>query len=625
MKLHYIRFSRLLALAALGVSLGLPLAPVAFAQEGDGKSPAMALKGADIHQLVAQLSEDPQSALRRITELANTFYRSDEGLEKYNLVLNWSPALPAGQTASLNLLPSTMDQMSLQWSVHPLAKKNPYFLLDALIQLKEVYNIENIESLETTAAKGHPDNPDLTYYKQSLTSLGPALGLPEFRDFHPVHGTQTPAEFIEMQTNAAAGSVFAQRRLAEMENEKFNLLKTALRSFLPIKNLQESTQKKDLIEFAASKGVHLTPATPLEELLKRFQEQMDQKNQERLERLNALAKATYSQQIQQYRDEAPARNKIVQTASLAEMVKANDREGVARVMEKLLPWAFMEPTETYFWSEFVDSIRHPNYKNAPILFRGMDSEEKLQGLYEANGTLVGGGLFSKSLAADPGFQLFKLKNLPETFETFGTHGVYKSKRTRPLARPHTLTKMMVNHAINPEGSPFISLTYDLRTAYVFSKGKNLTVDSADELEKKRQAYLKSSQAGGVATIRVDPRRLLVNSLSLHDAELEVLASMLIFPDEVLYLENGTRYAVEVLDLPRSEGSRYRKYEVPVEHYYARARAAVYQKTGLVLPENPTQLRVQGRVQFIHGLKNLETLFSKAASKGVRRCERVFLN
>lgn len=625
MKLHKSRFSRLLALAALGVSLGLPLTPIASAQEGDGKSPAMALKGADIQHLAAQLSEDPQSALKRITEFANVFYRSDEGLEKYRLVLNWTPALPVGQTASLTLLPSAEEKLTLQWSVHPLAKKNPYFLLDALIRLKDAYNIENIESLETTAIKDHPDNPNLTYYKQSMTRLVPTLGLPDFGDFHSANGTQTPAEFIEIQTNAAVGSVFAQRRLAEIENEKFQLFKSALSTFLPIKNLPEAEQKMDLIEFAASKGVRLNPMAPPEELLQRFQEQMDQKNQGRLMGLNALAKITYSQQIQEYRNEAPARNKMVQTAPLAQMVKANDREGVARAMEKLLPWAFMEPTEKYFWSEFVDSIRHPNYDNAPILFRGMDSEEKLQGVYEANGTLVGAGLFSKSLAADPGFQLFKLKNLPETFETFGTPGIHKNKRIRPLAHPHTLTKMMINHAINPVGSPFISLTYDLRMAFVFSKGKNLTVDSADALEKKREAYLKSSQAGGVATIRVDPRRLLVNSLSPHGSELEVLASMLIFPDEVLYLENGTRYSVEILDLPRSEGARYRKYEVPVEDYYARARAAVYQKTGLVLPENPTQLRDQGRVQFIHGLKNLETLFSKAASKGVRRCERVFLN
>lgn len=587
------------------------------------KTYSSALTFEAIKKLEASILSNPHSAIDKIVHIANTSLSdADNGMKNFKITVKYSNALPAGETTYLELVSSDPTKVTMQLNVHEAAKTNPFFFLEGLVEMRNLYDLDLINAYETKTVYGHKHpnhhHAPIVDYQYINMNLNKNLGFPTPEVAHMKEDWQqklTPMEFIEVQSNASAGSAFAQRRLQELKNNNFILVKRGLESFLPIKNLSPENKKKYLSEYAMAKGITPSGNDSYEVTLKKLIDVIDLRDKQKIDALNGLAKKTYQQQVNRYKEGAGLREMIVQGPALNEMIKANDREGVAKAMEVMLPWDIMEPTEKVFWSDFVEAVRRPNYTNAQILFRGIDAEEKFQAVTDAKGNVVSGGLLSKRLTAGSGSHLFKLKGLPETFETFGTNGVRDKKRISPLTQPHTLTKMMLNHAQNPAGSPFISLSYSLSTAFNFSSGKSIKSKNQADYEQQLAKHLKSNASGGVATIRIDPRRLLVNSVSGFTSEREVLASMFIFPDEVIYLEKGISLVAQI-------GEEY-KYETRVtqEQYYARARAAVLAKTGIVLPETPVQ---DGNYKdFVGGLKAMETLFNRVAVDKTNRCERLF--
>lgn len=599
-----------------------------------------------IKKIEAAILSNPHSALDQLVAVANhNFKKTQNGTSQLEIVVRYSTQLPPGQTTELTLSPtaSSSEKVLLQLTVHPSVRKNPYILLDALIQLQTMYNLEQIAASETKEIK-HPDIKNknlhpahhgmhywsLINYHFISYSLVETLGFPKDA-FHQHGHMQTigsqplsPLEYLETDANAKGGSVFAQRRLADKAAKNFQLFKQGLNTFTLIKNLTDVQKKQYLMEYAAAKGVALSANDTYEISRKKLIDQVDLANKKSLDTLNARATQTYKQQVQAYKADAQERDVIVKTKSLPDMLKANDREGVAQAMEKMLPWAIMEPTEKSFWTDFVDSIRHPNYANATILFRGLDQNEKLQMVTDQTGKVTSGALLSKRLTAGSGSHLFKLKGLPETFETFGTTGMYQRKRISPLVEPHTLTKMMLNHASDPQGSPFISLTYDLDIAFNFSSASPLQVDDLAAYEKMKGSFLNSNKSGGIATIRIDPRRLLINSTSGYIGELEVLASMFVFPDEVLYLEKGTNYSYFLKNVPDDDyANKFKSIQVSAEDYYKRARQAVYEKTGIMMPESYNDVKRMGETQFRLGINNMEERFAKVSGPAGLRCDKVF--
>lgn len=230
---------------------------------------------------------------------------------------------------------------------------------------------------------------------------------------------------------------------------------------------------------------------------------------------------------------------------------------------------------------------------------------------------LGGGMLSKRLTAGSGSHFLKLQGLPETFETFGTYGGQSRTRVSPLNQPHLLSSMMLNHAGNPVGSPFISLTYSLGVATGFALGA--FKDSADETEFKKnyQEALKGSISGGLATVVMDPRRVLVNTISPFKSEVEVLASMFIFPDEIVYLVKGFSVVGKV-------GDAYKNVDrMSKEEYYANARDAVFKKTGSLLPQTHAELANRGFGSFKKGVVALNKIFERAHSGSASSCERIF--
>lgn len=659
--------TKMMMTAVLGMQMVAPVKAVAWGgpphshdshhynYEGDGYDPEsdhpgynVAFTKEHIKKFEAAILSNPHSALDQLVAVANhNFKNAKNGTSQLEITVNYSTQLPPGQTTELTLSPTSLssDKVNLQLTVHPSVRKNPYTLLDALIQLQTMYNLENIATYETNEIKHpdikkhnlHPVHHSMAYwslinYHMITYSLAQSLGLPKEALSNHGHGTQlnwmleqlTPLEYLETDANAKGGSVFAQRRLVDKASKNFQLFKQGLNTFTPIQKLTDDQKKQYWMEYAAAKGVTLSATDTYEVSRKKLIDQLDLANKKSLDSLNIRATQTYKQQVQNYKAGGAERDVVVKTKSLPDMLKANDREGVAQAMEKMLPWAIMEPTEKSFWTDFVDSIRHPNYANATIMFRGIDADEKLQAVTDNTGKVISGALLSKRLTAGSGSHLFKLRGLPETFETFGTSGVNLQKRVSPLTQPHTLTKMMLNHANSPNGSPFISMTYDLDIAKNFSTGSTLETTDVATFEKIKNQFLTSNKAGGIATVRIDPRRLLINSTSTYIGELEVLASMFIFPDEVLYLEKGTNYTVS-FSKPASDNydDRMKYIQVSAEDYYKRARQAVYEKTGIMMPENYEDVKNMGETQFRLGINNMEERFVKVSGQAGLRCDKVF--
>jgi hypothetical protein len=600
----------------------------------------------DIQKMANQFASNPHHALDMIVKAANASNQgSGNGMANFKVVIKYTSEMPDNDVTRLELLPTPENSVVMQLTVHEAAKRNPLFLLDALMEVRNLYNLDSYTAYETFpvyAKKAHPSHHHkISHYHYINTSLLDLLGIKEVVTHAAVSENQitfSPIEYLEMRANAEAGSIFSKRRLQEMDNKNFHLVKYSLTSFAPMKKLSPELQKKNLIEYAKAKGIALSAQDPFDVSVKKFQDLMDLANKKQMDQLNAQAKITYKQQVDAYKADSAKRAELDKNKSLSDMIKANDRAGVADAMDVMLPWSIMEPTEKSFWTDFVDSIRHPNYDKAEILFRGLDADEKLQAVLDRNNKIVGGGLLSKRLTAGSGSHLFKLRGLPETFETFGTNGVNIAQwdpaqtkilknhtRVSPLTQPHTLSKMMTNHSGDPAGSPFISLSYSLDTAFGFSSGKTLEVSYVnDNVEKKKAEYINSNASGGLATIRIDPRRLIINSISTYTGELEVLASMFVFPDEVIYLEKAVNYTIVNKDIPEDKWmERSKNYRTLQEEYYARARAVVYKKTGIIMPEKYQDVLTSGNKKFIDGIENMETLFNKANPGKPVRCEGVF--
>ncbi|WP_374073993.1 hypothetical protein [Bdellovibrio bacteriovorus] len=576
-------------------------------------------------QAEAKILANPHSALDQLISMVNKSHQHNhnghhnENNKIYNLTIEYTKDLPPGEVSEIRLTPGANGKVNLTIRAHESARKNPFVLLESMVNLNNLHNLSSFNSTKMALHKGAHPKHGYAAYHVIVENLGHTLGVQSSNVLSTSHysGELTAMELMELKTNAEAGSVLAQRRLAEINQLNFQSVKQSLSTFHSIKQLSEPQKRAALVEYAAMKGIQISSSLPYEQMMKSFQDQLDLRQKRQIEELNVKAKKVYSQQVQEYKAGAAEREELVQSKSLSDMVKANDREGVAKAMEKMFPWSLMEPTEKFFWKEYVEAIRKPNYENAPILFRGIDQNEKLQSVTNSQGKVVGGGLFSKRLTAGSGSHLFKLKGLPDTFETFGTHGVDSKKRISPLNEPHSLTRMMINHAMSPQGSPFISLTYDLGVASNFSGGSSVKIQEGQNPDTVVEKFLNSNASGGVATIRMDKRRLLTNSVSMFQGELEILASMLIFPDEVLHLEKGTSYSIVKASGERSY------HRTDLNEYYQRARSAVYEKTGVTMPESFETLKKQGNKAFFDGLTEMEVRFSKVNPSQARMCSKVF--
>ncbi|WP_413558265.1 hypothetical protein [Bdellovibrio sp. HCB209] len=208
-----------------------------------------------------------------------------------------------------------------------------------------------------------------------------------------------------------------------------------------------------------------------------------------------------------------------QELKLNDLVVRNDRAGVAKMLEAYLPWDVMDAFEAKVWRQWVEAIRTPDWNNTMVAVRGVDYEtDKVQRLKLADGT-ERLGFFSTVLTKNQGSYTRRLRSLTTNREQNDMSDSSAAK---------LLTNQYWNHSADPRASSFISFTLDPQVASGFVGGPKFKKKSVEA-------------GGGVLAVRMDSRRLFPNMSSGLAGEIEYLAPLIIFPDEVVSYKEVLRY------------------------------------------------------------------------------------
>ena len=190
-----------------------------------------------------------------------------------------------------------------------------------------------------------------------------------------------------------------------------------------------------------------------------------------------------------------------QEKKLNDLIIANDRSGVRKMLEAYLPWEVMQPFEKESWKTWLEAIEHPNWNDSIVSYRGLDYRtDKLQRTKDGNI-----GLMWTVLTKNQGSYTRRLRSLTTNRlvngKAFGMDGAQ-------------MTAQFSNHSRKPQASSFLSFTPFIETANEFV-----------------------SKHGGMIAVRVDSRRMISNITSRYN-EAEYLVPLIIFPDEVLHFTEG---------------------------------------------------------------------------------------
>nr|WP_295902835.1 hypothetical protein [uncultured Bdellovibrio sp.] len=211
---------------------------------------------------------------------------------------------------------------------------------------------------------------------------------------------------------------------------------------------------------------------------------------------------------------------------LDDLILKNDRKGVRQMLEAYLPWSVMEPVEANTWKIWLEAIEHPDASKTTVAFRGLKYDtDKIQRKQTANGEVY--GFMSTVLTKNQGSYTRRLRSLSTNREKNGDIGF---KVHGENIRSTKITDQMTAHARNPVASSFISFTYDPNVAYRFM-GQNVT--------KQVKGENVSVPYGGLLVVKMDSRRMIPNVPSMYSNEIELLAPLLVFPDEVVKYKEGS--------------------------------------------------------------------------------------
>lgn len=217
---------------------------------------------------------------------------------------------------------------------------------------------------------------------------------------------------------------------------------------------------------------------------------------------------------------------------LDDLLLKNDRKGVRTMLEAYLPWAVMEPVEANTWKIWLDAIENPDLKNTTVAFRGLKYDtDKIQRRKTAQGEIY--GFMSTVLTKNQGSYTRRLRSLTTNREKNGDIGFAVQKNLTDKnyeTMSVKITDQMTAHARNPIASNFISFTYDPSVARRFM-GENIikTING----EKVSNPY------GGILVVKMDSRRVVPNIPSMFSNEIELLAPLIVFPDEVVAYKEGS--------------------------------------------------------------------------------------
>jgi hypothetical protein len=231
--------------------------------------------------------------------------------------------------------------------------------------------------------------------------------------------------------------------------------------------------------------------------------------------------------IDQWRSESGALEKLeAMQEKFDDLILKNDRKGVRKLLETYLPWAVMEPVETNAWKIWLDAIEKPDPANMTVAFRGLKYDtDKIQRKRTLNGEIF--GFMSTVLTKNQGSYTRRLRSLSTNRVKNGDIGLAEKKSSIPSIK---ITDQMTSHAQDPKASSFISFTYNPDVAFRFmGQDKNKEV-------KGQKVYI---PYGGLLVVKIDTRRMVPNVSSMYSGEIELLAPLIVFPDEVIAFKEGS--------------------------------------------------------------------------------------
>jgi hypothetical protein len=210
---------------------------------------------------------------------------------------------------------------------------------------------------------------------------------------------------------------------------------------------------------------------------------------------------------------------------LNDLILKNDRKGVRALLEAYLPWTTMEPIEANSWKIWLEAIEFPDHKNTTIGFRGVDYRtDKIQRSQTSQGEIF--GFMSTVLTKNQGSYTRRLRSLTTNREKNGDKG-FNNKKSEILSVK--ISDQILAHSLDPVGSSFISFTPEAEVAKRFIGKK--------EVKNKEGQWTQISN-GGFLVVKIDSRRMIPNVTSSYVSEIEYLAPLIVFPDEVMGYHEG---------------------------------------------------------------------------------------
>ncbi|MBC7712749.1 MAG: hypothetical protein H7177_05395 [Rhizobacter sp.] len=207
-----------------------------------------------------------------------------------------------------------------------------------------------------------------------------------------------------------------------------------------------------------------------------------------------------------------ALDKVPEGKQFRALVAKNDRKGAAAILKKYLPWEEMPPFEKQFWENYLDIMVNPVPLDQRVLiYRGLNDDYINRGivggkeLSEKEAILKDRAfIMSSGMVKNQGSWNRRLRTLEAMYEKF----IATIGGSDEYSQSARITTMFGQHAADPKGSPFISLTPQIGVAESFG-------------QKRTSSYL------------IDPRLLSFNYASSFANEVEYLIPITTFPDELI--------------------------------------------------------------------------------------------
>lgn len=392
------------------------------------------------------------------------------------------------EAGARNVLVSKITEMNTNWAQGHWK-----------VVLKEVSTLPGGSLAQIVPEFAQNKNLQITVYMTKDGLKNPAVVMEELIHLHQITGTNYslttsrvfvhPYQWAEVVANARAGSLSAAEKLAAVE-------------------LEAAMSSKDSLAHFREQGL--------------FTKAAEGDIQSYFEKRLAHAETLYRDVAKKARADLKVRTaawekqkKIFaqlegQKLKLNDLVAKGDRAGVRNLVQSYMPWDIMEPSEKKMWSEWLDAIEKPQTGKKKLIFRGLDGDVILR---TPQGKPY---LMSTVLTKNQGSYTRRLRSLSTMRQKFGV-GLQGSPVTYAIKGrkdPTTLSTMMMNHANDPKGSPFISAS-NLDTASGFGSTH-------------------------MSALMLDERRLVPNALAVgYLGEQERLIPLIVFPDEIVHYEDFT--------------------------------------------------------------------------------------